>query len=115
MTKKLVEFEKKELTMEDEKEAIEFGLRLQIVDKNPCVVSYSPDKPSLVGKHGVVVGNGVDKSGLVKVLINGQEYKMQEYQLLPDIPPEKQECSIHQCATLHSHRLLPQRFTHYTV
>ena len=78
-------------SLEEDKENLVQTLRLQLTDKNPCIIAHNVEKPSLMGLRGVVVGNGVDSAGQVTVLVDGQEYKMQEYQLLPDFPEEKQK------------------------
>jgi len=78
-------FERRQESLAQDKENCIAKMRLQALDKTPCMVAHAPDKPSIMGLRGVVVGNGVDNSGKVTVLVEGVEHKMEEYQLLPDL------------------------------
>lgn len=83
-------FEDRVGKQEETIEAMKKGLHLQLIDKNSCFIAHSVDKPSLTGKRGILVGNGVDSLGLVTVMVDGNEMKFQEYQLHPDTSEEKQ-------------------------
>lgn len=65
------------------------SLRPKLADKEACRIAYHVEKPSLVGKRGVIVGSGIDTAGLVTVLVEGVEYKVQEYQMERDVPEDE--------------------------
>ncbi|KAL1522173.1 hypothetical protein AB1Y20_021812 [Prymnesium parvum] len=85
----LQSYELQASSFEQDKENILQALRLKLKDGNACVVEHCVEKPKLIGLRGNLVGNGVDGSGMVTVLIEGNEYKMQEFQLVPDINPKR--------------------------
>ena len=91
ITRFIRSYEKRERELDGEKEALRAGLRVPLVDKTACLIAHTVDKPSLINARGVVVGNGVDTSGYVTVLVEGEEVKLHEYQLVPEVSIEKQE------------------------
>eukprot|EP00966_Prymnesium_polylepis_P049727 1151151-Prymnesium_polylepis.1 len=90
INRQLQKYDRDTSHLKESKEDIIATTRLVLLDSTPCKVMHCVRTPSMVGKSGIVVGNGVDDAGLVTIEVSGITHKMQEHQLAPDRPAEEQ-------------------------